>query len=194
MATIDFSINNLPTVTIVGVGTTTITVTQAAAGIYGPGSISASLVVTAPPPLLSLDSNGVTVKYIGGSTIPSGGYKFITSNIRGGQPEVFAVMDNSMITTTKYQLRDGTYPVPPNNIVTTLVTNMDTLFATFDGFNQPIESWDTSNVTNMYGMFRGATAFNQDISRWDVRKVTIFTDFKTNSGLSVENTPLAFRI
>jgi surface protein len=167
-------------------------VTQAAAGVYGPGSISAPLVVTTPPPQLSLDSNGVTVKYIGGSTIPSGGYKFITSNIRGGQPEVFAVMNNSMITTTKYQLRDGTYPVPPNNIVTTLVTNMDSLFANFTGFNQPISSWDTSNVTNMYGMFRGATAFNQDISKWDVQNVANFTDFKIDSGLSIGNTPPAF--
>jgi len=38
------------TITLVGLGTTNITATQAAAGNYGSGSISASLVVTSPPP------------------------------------------------------------------------------------------------------------------------------------------------
>ncbi|MFM7710450.1 MAG: hypothetical protein ACKO5C_05995, partial [Ferruginibacter sp.] len=38
------------TVTLVGVGTTNITATQAAAGSYGSGTISATLVVTSPPP------------------------------------------------------------------------------------------------------------------------------------------------
>ena len=38
------------TVTLTGVGSTTITATQAAAGAYGSGSISATLVVSSPPP------------------------------------------------------------------------------------------------------------------------------------------------
>ena len=38
------------TITLVGLGTTNITATQAAAGAYGSGTISASLVVTSPPP------------------------------------------------------------------------------------------------------------------------------------------------
>ncbi|MFY7885363.1 MAG: Ig-like domain-containing protein, partial [Dolichospermum sp.] len=38
------------TITLTGVGTTTITATQAASGSYGTGSISATLVVSSPPP------------------------------------------------------------------------------------------------------------------------------------------------
>jgi hypothetical protein len=38
------------TITLTGVGTTTITATQAAAGSFGSGTITASLVVTSPPP------------------------------------------------------------------------------------------------------------------------------------------------
>ncbi len=38
------------TITLVGLGTTNITATQAAAGAYGSGTISSSLVVTSPPP------------------------------------------------------------------------------------------------------------------------------------------------
>ncbi|MEY2763716.1 MAG: hypothetical protein RLZZ205_140, partial [Bacteroidota bacterium] len=38
------------TVTLTGVGTTTITATQAAAGAFGAGSITATLVVSSPPP------------------------------------------------------------------------------------------------------------------------------------------------
>lgn len=39
-------------------------------------------------------------------------------------------------------------------------------------FNQPLASWNTSNVTNMAAMFAGTRAFNQPIGNWDTSKVT----------------------
>jgi surface protein len=157
------------TVTIVGAGSTTITATQAATATYASNSISASLVVMT---LLSLDSNGITIKYNGNAAdVPTDQYRFIYANVRG-YDEMFAIMKNSMKGITMFQLKNGSYPVSPNNIVTTLMTNMEYLFYNATEFNQPIASWDTSNVTNMYGMFRNAPAFNQTIGSWNTANVT----------------------
>jgi surface protein len=65
-----------------------------------------------------------------------------------------------------------TTPVPFNNIVTTLMTNMAGIFNGMQAFNQPIGSWHTSNVTTMLYMFHWARAFNQNIGNWDVSNVT----------------------
>ena len=52
------------------------------------------------------------------------------------------------------------------------VTNMESMFANSEAFNQPIDKWDVSNVTNMEMMFYCSEAFNQPINKWNVRKVT----------------------
>ncbi len=57
------------------------------------------------------------------------------------------------------------------NIVTTLVTDMSSLFLNKTNFNQDISTWDVSNVTNMNSMFSRASAFNQPIGDWDVSRV-----------------------
>jgi len=56
-----------------------------------------------------------------------------------------------------------------------------------------IGNWNVSNVEDMRFMFAHAAAFNQNISNWNVTKVTQWDDFRFQSGLSTENTPLKFR-
>ena len=55
---------------------------------------------------------------------------------------------------------------------TSLMTNMDMMFAGASTFNKDISQWDVSNVTSMGYMFTDASTFNGDISGWDVSKVT----------------------
>ena len=127
-----------------------------------------------------LDANGVTVKWTG-TTVPSP--YFVQASPRGTL-EWFAIVDNttkSNIIYYAYNIQSGityftppssTTPIPFNNIVTTLVTDMGGMFYDAQAFNQDIGSWDVSNVTNMSTMFSNATSFNQNISSWDVSNVT----------------------
>jgi surface protein len=135
--------------------------------------------------LIVLGSNGITIEYMRES-VPSP--YFIKANPRGNGMEWFAVVDNSSkneISDYANKLSRGTgvgasyfwppgerTPIPLNNIVTTLVTDMGSLFAAKTGWNEPIDSWDVSNVTNMSSMFELARAFNQPIDSWDVSNVT----------------------
>jgi len=61
--------------------------------------------------------------------------------------------------------------IPFDRIVTTLMTNMSSMFYIGNTFNSDISSWDTSNVINMYGTFQNASTFNRDISGWNVSSV-----------------------
>jgi surface protein len=128
-----------------------------------------------------LDANNITVKWTG-TTIPSP--YFVQANPRGTGMEWFAIVNNttkSNITNYAKNIQSGityftppstTTPIPFDNIVTTLVTNMGDMFSNANGFNQPIGSWDVSNVIIMSGMFYEATAFNQNIGSWNVSNVT----------------------
>ena len=134
-----------------------------------------------------LDANGVTVKWTG-TTVPSP--YFVQANPRGTGMEWFAIVDDltkSNITAYAKNIQSGidyftrpstTTPIPFNNIVTTLVTNMTVdsngLFYNATSFNQPISSWDVRNVNDMGFMFYNATSFNQPISSWNVSNVNNF--------------------
>ena len=171
-------------VTIVGEGTTTITVNQVADATYGAASASKTFAVATPPPI-SLAANGVTILHTGlVSAVPSSTPLFIQANARGTSTEWFAVVNQSAKPyITSYALTNGTsssyfkapgqsQPVPFNNIVTTHMTEMVFMFYSASAFNQDISLWDTSNVTNMHAMFYGASAFNQPIGSWNTSKVT----------------------
>jgi surface protein len=140
---------------------------------------SALSYVKNPFSLLALDANGVTIKYKGAALT-----SMVPLFINGTGSEWFAVVNDtskSMIQDYANNLSSGsgrTYfttsgnVVPFNNIVTTLMTDMNSMFSSASTFNEPIGSWDTSNVTNMYAMFILAAAFNQDLNSWNTTKVT----------------------
>jgi surface protein len=175
-----------------------------------------------------LDTNQVTIKHVGSaSNIPASTPLFIQANPRGtdewfavvnqaAKPRIYEYARNEH-TGINYFTRPGqSVPVPFNNIVTTRMTDMSSMFSAAMSFNQPIGSWDTSNVTNMAFMFYNAQVFNQPIGSWNTSSVTgmnnMFNyasafnqnisgwnvanvspkppgDFSTNSALTLQNTP-----
>ena len=187
-------------VTILAGGSTTITATQAASGNFKTDSVSAVFVVTS----LRLAANNVTVQYDGVNidtmeNIPL----FVRYNLRNTGMEWFAIVDDrSLPEITNYALTlqsqyftpsGQTTPVPFNNIVTTLMTNMSNMFANARTFNSGIDSWDTSRVMNMSNMFVGARVFNQPIGNWNTSRVTNMSNmfqgaFEFNSPIDSWNT------
>ena len=55
------------------------------------------------------------------------------------------------------------------------VTKMNNMFRGAVSFNQPVDSWDTSNATDMSHMFRMAKSFNQPLGKWNTAKVKNFS-------------------
>ena len=49
------------------------------------------------------------------------------------------------------------------------VRDMNGMFYGASSFNQPIGNWKFPNVERMKFMFSGATSFNQDLSKWDLK-------------------------
>jgi surface protein len=127
-----------------------------------------------------LDANGVTIKWTG-TTVPSP--YFVQASPRGTL-EWFAIVSDATKsnisdyagytqTGIAYFTRPGSStPIPFNNIITSLVTDMSFMFSNNYYFNQDISSWDVSKVTEMQNMFGKAKAFNQPIGSWNVSKVT----------------------
>jgi surface protein len=136
------------------------------------------------PPLIERAANGITIQYTGtAGAIPSSEPLFLEANPRGTGLEWFAVINNSSKSMLMdyasnlssglgrtYFTKDG-YTVDFKNIVTTLMTDMSSLFENKTSFNEDISSWDTSNVLTMSSMFRNARAFNINIGGWNVGKV-----------------------
>jgi surface protein len=136
------------------------------------------------PPLIERAANGITIQYTGtAGAIPSSEPLFLQANPRGTGLEWFAVINNSSKSMLMnyasnlssglgrdYFTKDG-YTVDFKNIVTTLMTDMSSLFENVASFNQDISSWDTSSVTTMSRMFRNTRAFNVNIGGWNVSNV-----------------------
>jgi surface protein len=70
----------------------------------------------------------------------------------------------------------GNWPLSASNI------DMQWMFRYTPLFDQPLNTWDTSNVTNMANMFQSASSFNQDLNSWDVSKVTNFQEMFDMAG------------
>jgi surface protein len=143
-------------------------------------------------PIVVLDANGKTIKYEG--SVPTLEPMFIQANPRGTGTEWFAVVKQSMkdAISSYASGTDGPFKptpqlpvVPFNNIVTTLMTDMSGLFNSKSGFNDPIDSWDTSNVINMTYLFANTltNGFNQPIGAWNTSNVRNMDSMFYNSGL-----------
>ena len=177
-------------VTIVDIGTTTITATQAATATHLSNSITATFTVLLlpPPPPISLD--GGIIKYTGNRLdVPTSSALFIQADPRGTGSEWFAVVKDGMKaaitaytagTNAPFIPSGQSVPVPFNNIVTTLMTDLSSTFKDRTSFNQPIGSWDTAKVTSMTDMFYSAIAFNQPIGSWNTSKVTTMSNMFYN--------------
>jgi len=138
-------------------------------------------------------ANGATIQYTGTAqavidayNLPTPSPLWIQEDPRGtGTPQWFAVVNNSSSAQiTAYATSTGSAvsayftksgesaPVPFNNIVTTYMTDMSSLFENVESFNEEdIISWDTSSVTTMSRMFRNTRAFNRNIGGWNVSNV-----------------------
>lgn len=73
-----------------------------------------------------------------------------------------------------------------NNLITSNIVDMSTMFSGASNFNQYIGSWDTQNVTNMSFMFYEATNFNQNLSLWCVPNIGSKPD-NFDTGSAFEN-------
>ena len=177
---------------------------------YSNSAFPSSNIVAAGTPYVlpypvSLLANGVTIKYDANpADVPTSTAKFIHADPRGTGMEWFAVVKNGMKTAINLYARNyssGPFippgqssPVPLNNIVTTLMTDMSFMF-NYNNidynlrfvFNHPINSWDTSNVTNMANMFSSSKAFNQPLSSWDTSKVTDMSNMFSSSSSFNQN-------
>ena len=146
----------------------------------------ASFIPRPPPPPISRASNNVTIQYAGAAgDVPNNMPRFIEANPHGTGDEWFAVVnDSSKTQITSYAKNEQSgisyfttsgQLVPFNNIVTTLMTDMSTMFINTTTFNSNIGSWDTSRVENMMGMFGQASAFNNggdsSIGLWNTTNV-----------------------
>ena len=162
----------------------TITISQASNSRYEALTTQETVITTQSTltviPLVRL-SNGV-IRYTGNPAAIQGPPLFFQVNLRGPGREWFAVVDNRHIPairnyahgvdTTTFHPPDQTTPVPFNNIVTTLMTNMDNMFNNATQFNQPLNSWDVSRVRTMFSMFNNAEQFDQPLNSWDVSNVS----------------------
>ena len=170
-----------------GTGTAVVTITQPSNSRYESVTTRETVIITSVELTsvpLELLPNNVTIRYTNSrlrnnTATPD----FILANLRGTGNEWFAVVDDRHLLAIQNYARGlpgasalftppgQSSPVPFNNIVTTLMTNMSGMFLGATAFNQPLNSWDTLRVRFMDNMFRNATSFDQPLNSWNVSSV-----------------------
>ena len=170
-----------------GIGTAVVTITQPSNSRYESVTTRETVIITSVELTsvpLELLPNNVTIRYTNNrlrsnTATPD----FILANLRGTGNESFAVVDDRHLLAIQNYARGlpgasalftppgQSSPVPFNNIVTTLMTNMSGMFLGATAFNQPLNSWDTLRVRFMDNMFRNATSFDQPLNSWNVSSV-----------------------
>ena len=154
-------------------------------------SVTQTLLV--PDPLV-LNANGQTIQYVGSETdVPTSTPLFIQANLRGSL-EWFAVVKQGMKSSISgysslsvpFTPPGQSGPVALNNIVTTLMTDMSSLFYNKSGLfsikpSVSIRSWDTSRVTNMASMFLDNNSVNVVMSSWNTSNVTNMSQMFKNA-------------
>ena len=170
-----------------GTGTAVVTITQPSNSRYESVTTRETVIITQSELTsvpLELLPNNVTIRYTNtrlrsNTATPD----FILANLRGTGNESFAVVDDRHLLAIQNYARGlpgasalftppgQSSPVPFNNIVTTLMTNMSGMFLGATAFNQPLNSWDTLRVRFMDNMFRNATSFDQPLNSWNVSSV-----------------------
>jgi surface protein len=182
------SVNSSGLVTLLSEGTTTITINVTATAEHIAGTASTILNVA---PSVTRAANNVTIQYIP-TSIGSSEPAFIQADPRNtGSREWFAIVTNaSKAQITSYAKNEAAgisyfttsgQLVPFKNIVTTLMTDMSSMFANSNTFNQDISSWDTAKVTNVSQMFYAASAFNQNIGSWNTALVANMSSMFQNA-------------
>ena len=82
-------------------------------------------------------------------------------------------IDTSNVTNMKSMFNEATNANPDvSKWDTSNVTDMNFMFYKAKNVNPDVSKWNTSNVTDMRGMFYKATKANPDVSKWDTSNVT----------------------
>ena len=186
------------TATIIGAGTTIITVTQAASGVfYTSDSRSVTFTVYAA----EIESVGDTT-YYRRSSVPQGAPNpYIIPDANGIYYAVMSGSSSSITIMQDYADNINKNPflnqyngafISFDRIITSLMTDFSAMFR-YRVFNRSIKSWDTSNVRNMSEMFSGTNNFNQDITSWNTGNVRNMNEMfkgasKFNQNISTWNT------
>jgi len=195
VATISVNAQGAPSIMVKRSGSTIITVTQNPMGFYYSLSQSVTLDVIS---IILDSSNNKTIKCAGNISSPI----YIIQASPRGTLEWFAIVNQQAKTSiTSYANREAagitaftkvissneSVEIHFNNIVTSFMTDMSSLFDGATNFNSDISSWDTSSVIDMNYMFSNASAFNQDIGYWNTSKVQLIygifnSAFEFNNG------------
>lgn len=126
---------------------------------------------TSEPVNINLNvTDGQEDVYNGNFYLDSNGFTIKCSECRPGDKglvngEEFLSVDRSLLLEMISNGEDV------SKVVTSLVTNMNSLFENNSTFNQDISTWDTSNVISMNKTFKGVESFNQILNYWNVSKV-----------------------